>query len=132
MNKFPSMLGKYDSKSNATSVPDGSVILSAKRDLPEGMRKVMAEDHLHKLFQEIAPLATIEGVILGHFKGAIFSGDGVYALSSTRANVFDETATPQWNALETLSGGTVTVNLLSIVPVSVTQIQLEEALCRYF
>lgn len=132
MSKFTPMLGRYASKYEAFSLSPNGTILSVRRQLPEGVTPEIAVRSLRSLFQELAPLAMTDGMILGHFKSAIQSGEAVYALSATRADALDEAFNEAWSRLDCLTGGAVTVNLMSVVPVAITQEQLEAAVAQIF
>ena len=71
-------------------------------------------------------------VVLGHFKGAIQNGEGVFAISVTREDVQDETANESWRNLTLLPEGEITVNLLSVIPVAVTERELMQAVASQF
>lgn len=103
-------------------------VLSVTRHFPGTAEKAAAVSALKELFLEIAPAVLVEGIVPGHFKGAIRCGEGVLALSVTRADAIDETQNPAWQALEVLQDFTVTVNLMSILPCSVTKADLETRL----
>ena len=71
-------------------------------------------------------------VVLGHFQGAIQNGEGVFATSVTREDVLDETANESWRNLTLLPEGEITVNLLSVIPVAVTERELMQAVASQF
>lgn len=106
-------------------------VLSVTRHFPGTADKTATVNALKELFLEIAPEILVEGIVPGHFKGAIQCGEGILALSLTRADAIDETQNPAWQVLEYLRDFTVTVNLLSILSCPVTKADLASRLSDF-
>ena len=130
MKPFAPMLGKYVPKEPQNST-DGT-ILSVCHHFSENMKREDAEEKLRSVFRNFSPKAMVDHVILGHFKGTIRYGESIFAISITREDVLDETDNDAWKALTILPEGQVTVNLLSVVPVSITERELKQTIQLFF
>ena len=130
MKTFAPMLGKYEPQKTRSS-PDGTVI-SIRHRLNGPLDRETAEEKLRRIFKDVAPGAMIDHVMLGHLKGAIQSGEGVFAISVTREDILDETANEAWRNLRILREGEITLNLLSVLPVPVTEQELIQAVTMQF
>ena len=130
MNTFAPMFGKYTLQATQSS-PEGTVI-SVKHQFKGPLDRTAAEEKLRGIFRDFAPKAMTDHVILGHFKGSIQSGEAFFAISVTREDVPDETADERWKSLSFLPEGEVTVNLLTVLPVAVTEQDLAQAVALQF
>ena len=130
MKTFAPMLGKYAPQKKQSSM-EGTVI-SICHHINGSLEREIAEEKLRQIFKDIAPNAMIDYVILGHFKGAIQSGEGVYAISVTREDILDETANEAWRKLNILPEGEITVNLMSVLPIPVTEQELIQSVTMQF
>lgn len=124
MKPFMPILGRYTPGESQDF--SGGTILSVCHSFYVRMKREEAEEKLRSIFRSLSPRAMIDHVILGHLKGAIRYNEAVFAISMTREDVLDETANAAWRNLGTLPQGEVTVNLLSVVPVSIGEQELRE------
>ena len=130
MSQYASMLGRY--APDRTPPTEEGTVLSIRHRFTAPVARKAAEEKLRTVFRSLSPKAMVDRVILGHFKGAIHCGEAVFAISVTRAEVLDETGNEAWNGLAVLPEGEVTLNLLSVVPVPVTERELREAAALEF
>lgn len=124
------MLGKY-APNNKPPTKEGTV-LSICHQFTCAVTREDAEEKLRSIFKKLSPKAMVDHVILGHFKGAIRYGGAVFSVSVTREAVLDETSNDAWKDLTILLEGEVTVNLLSVIPVSITEQELKNTIQIFF
>lgn len=110
------------------SVPEKASILSVSRHFDSTRNKEAVLTAFTEVFRTLAPKATIYGIIPGHFKGIIQSGEAVCGISVTREDTIDVTANESWTSLSILDSFHVTVNLLTVIPCDITREDLENAL----
>lgn len=73
-------------------------------------------------------LAAIEGIIPGHLKLLIKSGDSGLILSSTRLDHVEKTSIGQWPELVFIENYHVTINFNLLIPVDFSEDEILEAL----
>lgn len=100
-----------------------SVRVTAGESFPpaEWERRVTA------LFDRLFPCLELDGVAVGHLKGAVCQGEVSLFLSKTLREGIDLHPSPQWEGQRLVERPVVTVDLISALPVSLTQGQLEAA-----
>jgi hypothetical protein len=125
VNKF-----KRISYGKASSVPEDASLLSVRQDfaLPEPVSKEIIQNGLLQIFRELMPSVSMNGIIPGHLKASVKEGSALLALSATRSDAVDQTPNTDWTARKTLQNFEIRINLLSIIPCSVSQEELEEML----
>jgi len=83
------------------------------------------ERRVTALFDRLFPCLEIDGVAVGHLKGAVRQGDACLFLSKTLREGIDLHPSAQWGRQKLVARPVVTVNLISVLPVSLTEGQLE-------
>jgi hypothetical protein len=123
VNKF-----KRISYGGSSSVPEDASLLSVRQvfALPEPVGKEKVQNGLLKIFRKLIPSISVNGIIPGHLKASIKEGSALLALSATRSDSVDQTPNADWTELNTLQNFEIRINLLSIIPCSVSQEELEE------
>ena len=76
------------------------------------------------LLREIGQLAAIEGIIPGHLKLLIKTGQAGLAMSMTRLDVVDSTQFGGWENVESLSDYEATINVHLLSPVLLDEANL--------
>lgn len=98
-----------------------SVRLTVEEAFPPGEW----ERRMTALFDRLFPCLETDGVATGHLKGAVRQGEACLFLSKTLFEGIDLHPSAQWGQRELVEQPTVTVNLISVLPVCLTEEQLE-------
>lgn len=87
------------------------------------------EHRMKTLFDALFPHMEVGGTAAGHLKGAVCLGDARLFLSKTVREAIDLHPNPVWAGQEVIARPTVTVNLISVFPITLTE-EAMEALAR--
>lgn len=79
------------------------------------------ERRMGALFDTLFPYLEVGGVAAGHLKGAVCQGEAKLFLSKTVRERIDLRRTAEWERQDALAQPVVTVNLISILPVALTE-----------
>ncbi len=111
---------------------DEALILSRSRsfNLTEPVSPQELRARGERCFLRLGERLGVDGIILGHIKGVIETGQSALSFSVTRVGDADVTELGDWQAQPPVGAFTMTVNVMSLVPAAVFEDDLFEGMDR--